>query len=375
MITPDGIRKQAERAYPRFLRSLVSGESFFPLEIRFGKKGPTGSFKDFAGKRQALLDGSGEYMVEVETRRSRRFGEQHLPTRLYFDDPARFAAYLRRSQEVDRLLEAVALTRSRRPDLLPWMAENAHRITGYLDRWEGLLSVCSYFLENPRPGLYARELPLPVDTKFVETNTGILRSMLDFLLPPEAVDGRTSDFAPRFGLRYDEPLVRLRALDRAVDWPALDLSLPVSSFASLDLAPCSVIICENKMTFLTLPQVENGVAIFGGGFKIELLREASWVRRCDVLYWGDLDAHGFMILSQLRSFHPGARSVMMDVETFETFRSFAADGKPCPATALPHLTPEEHAVFESLARSNLRLEQERIPHVYAKGRLGGALRL
>ena len=126
--------------------------------------------------------------------------------------------------------------------------------------------------------------------------------------------------------------------------------------------------------FLTLPQVSSGVGIFGGGFQIELLREALWIRRCDVLYWGDIDAHGFMILSQLRSFHPGVRSVMMDVETFETFRSFATEGKPCHATALPHLTPEEHAVFESLARNNLLLEQERIPHAYAKERLGESLR-
>ena len=32
MISPEAIRQQADRKYPDFLRSLVSGEPFFPCE-------------------------------------------------------------------------------------------------------------------------------------------------------------------------------------------------------------------------------------------------------------------------------------------------------------------------------------------------------
>jgi hypothetical protein len=268
----------------------------------------------------------------------------------------------------------VATTRRSLPELMPWLERHAPHVTASLDEWDDLLAVCRYFLEHPRPNRYARELPLPVHTKFVEENEGILRRMLDFLLPAEAIEADAFDFARRFGLRYDEPLVRIRALDAQIQpasgWPSDDVSLPVSALEALSFEGCPVVISENKMTFLTLPTIENGLAIWGGGFKLDVLRNAEWLRTCDVYYWGDLDAHGFMMLSRLRSFLPQATSVMMDVETFETFRAFAVSGTPSESTALPNLTPSEQAVFQSLARNNLRLEQERISHDYVKERFG-----
>jgi hypothetical protein len=56
---------------------------------------------------------------------------------------------------------------------------------------------------------------------------------------------------------------------------------------------------------------------------------------------------------------------MMDETTFQTFSDFWVEGTPCPAQHLPHLTTEEHALFQRLARGNIRLEQERIDHAYA----------
>lgn len=48
----------------------------------------------------------------------------------------------------------------------------------------------------------------------------------------------------------------------------------------------------------------------------------------------------------------------------EAFRAFVVPGTPLSEAdvhALPHLTPEEQALFEELTRKNLRMEQERIP--------------
>ncbi len=210
-------------------------------------------------------------------------------------------------------------------------------------------------------------------TKFVETHEGILRLLLEFLLPNHDVDADASGFAERFGLRFDEPLVRMRVLDPdyspTAGWPAHDVSMPVSAAAELDLSGCTVVITENKMTFLTLPRLQDGLGLWGGGFKVDVLRGLTWLRACDVVYWGDLDAHGFMILSRLRSFLPDARSVMMDVETYETFCSYTVAGTPVDEIVLPNLTPQEQAVYRSLSRGNLRLEQERIPQSHVSERL------
>ncbi len=368
MITVDGIRKQAERAYPSFLRSLVSEEPFFPLDIRFGKGIPKGGFHDFSASREALLKKARAYVVELKRHNSRRYGPQMLPARIYFDDRDAYVGFVGKTEEVLRFRGAIACARESLPELMPWLERNVVRIAGHVDGWEDLLTVCRYFLEHPRPDCYARELPLPIHTKFVEEHEALLRQMLDFLLPAEAIDAGASSFARRFGLRYEEPQLRIRVLDPNLShtsgWPSDDLSLSVSALARLRFEACTVVISENKMTFLTLPHVRDALALWGGGFGMELLRDLEWLRACTVYYWGDLDAHGFIILSRLRSFLPAVTSLMMDVDTFETFRAYAVAGTPTREGPLPNLTPEEQGAYQSLAAANLRLEQEHIAQSY-----------
>lgn len=412
MISVQEIRKQAERAYPRFLASLVTGEAFFPLDVRFGKRFMKGTYSGFSEKRELLLDGAARvvdvarpgdsaagrlvdaarsgmsaasngdvprgkraagYVVELDDHNSRRFGAQPVPSRIFFDDPIAYASFIGRQGEVNAFRGVVETTRRRLPDLVSWLGRYPMRALPFVGEWADLLDVVQYFLAHPRPNLYPRQLPLSVHTKFVEEHEGILRLILDELLPAEAVNRTSNDFAPRFGLRYDEPLVRVRRLDPSVEpgWPADDVSLPVSALGALKPGAEFVVISENKMTFLTLPYVERGLGLWGGGFRIDLLRTAEWLQQSSVYYWGDLDTHGFMILSRLRSFLPGVRSLMMDVPTFEAFREYAVKGPPSEVETLPYLAPAEQALFQSLARTRLRLEQERIAHAYVLDRLSG----
>ena len=85
---------------------------------------------------------------------------------------------------------------------------------------------------------------------------------------------------------------------------------------------------------------------------------------CPIFYWGDLDAQGFQILSNLRALFPHVTSLMMDQETFAAFAAFSVPGTPTPVRQLPYLTEAERTLFLHLAEKNLRLEQERISHVY-----------
>jgi hypothetical protein len=259
------------------------------------------------------------------------------------------------------------------PALGAWLARNPEPVIAHHGAWPDLLLACAYFLEHPRPDRYLRELPIAVHTKFVETHAGILRRLLDAVLPPDAIAPTETMFERRYGLRYDEPLVRLRFLDddlrQRLGLPLADLSAPLSQVAALPLRGVRCVITENKMTFLTLPPLRDTYAIFGGGFGAEALAGLDWLAEAPVFYWGDLDAQGFQILSRLRASLPHVVAVMMDAATFDAFQEFAVPGTPCAVTALPHLTPAEHALFARLARDGPRLEQERITHAYAVGKL------
>jgi hypothetical protein len=154
-------------------------------------------------------------------------------------------------------------------------------------------------------------------------------------------------------------------LEKQYGLPLHELCIPSSQLVHCDLREQRCIITENKMTFLTLPALPHTFAILGGGFKVSGLAALAWLVTCSIIYWGDLDAQGFQILSQLRAIFPHVVSLMMDETTFSTFSTFAVEGTPSPVRQLPNLTAEEQALFLRLVRDNIRLEQERISHSYA----------
>lgn len=241
-------------------------------------------------------------------------------------------------------------------------------------QWPDLLKVCHYFQQHPAPNLYIRELPIRVHTKFIEQNKPILRSLLDAILPANhliSTDGEKDYvFEKWFSLKYPESLIRLRILDPALkrkySFPADDMSVTVSEFGQLPFSSVRCFITENIMTFLTLPALENGVAIFGGGYAVNRLKAADWLLSCPIFYWGDIDTDGFKILSQLRASFSHTQSVLMDSKTFEHFQAFAVSIQARKPETLDYLTDEEKSLYTRLTLQHQRLEQERIEQVYVK---------
>ncbi len=374
MITPTEIKKKAQRLYLPYLSAYLRDEAFFPKTIPFRKPKASEEYLTLRKGVEQLLQGSKRqlgygYMVVLQTRNHRRYGTQSLPASIQIENEADLLKLLRKSKEAAAFKKAAALTKQEIPSLMTWLAKKPHRALKHLDEWHNLLRVCRYFMQHPRPNLYLRELPIPVHTKFIEEHKGILKELLDELLPADAIQQDETDFEKRFFLRYDEPLIRIRLLDEALQaqygFPTTDFSAPLSQFSALNLPAHRFIITENKMTFLALPPLANTFALFGRGFGVGALKEVTWLRDCELIYWGDLDAQGFAILSQLRSSFPQAISLMMDDATWHAFKHFAVAGKPSRIEQLPNLTPAEHQLFAYLAEKTLRLEQERISHAFA----------
>jgi hypothetical protein len=110
--------------------------------------------------------------------------------------------------------------------------------------WLRFLDVLTWFVANPRSGLYLRQLDIAgIDTKFVETRRGLISELLDIVLTPPLPDqswrtmvgpGGGLSFEVRFGLRPRPALVRFRLLDPQFAINGLtDLTVPAEQFATL----------------------------------------------------------------------------------------------------------------------------------------------
>ncbi|WP_078130414.1 Wadjet anti-phage system protein JetD domain-containing protein [Leptospira alexanderi] len=382
MISPEEIRKKAERYYVTVLINFILNESSFPWDIAVGKVLPEDLLQyseplRILEKGSKTENGSG-YRLLSSKKETRKFGAQTLPQRIVFDTQTDFLFYLDKVREFEEFRKSANLILEKIPDLREWILSYPLKVSEHAGRWNELLEVCEYFRKNPRPGLYIRELPVRVPTKFIEENKTVLRELLDFLIPSE-VRSDTPVFEDRFGLKKAEDLIRFRILDSEIAENGFsgltDLSVPVQEFRSIRLENCNIVfLFENKTNFsniynfLTLPLLRGAIAIFGKGWGVGSLKSCEWLKSKRLLYWGDLDVQGFEILSSLRETFPETESFLMDRNTFFTFQEFAIDGVPSRVSDLSFLNEEERATWEflrSLERRN-RLEQEKIPNWFVK---------
>ena len=370
MYGPDEILQRAARSYPAYLRSVVGGENFFPLVVPFGKTSIRDT--DFAILRNeiaALKACKAKFTVEWVEKNDRRWGRQQLPAKIYFATAQDFLASIGKIRETERFVQNVQLTRSVCPELEEWLARNISKIIENSDIWPDMLKVCRYFLDNPRPRRFVRELPIAIDTKFIERNQAVIASLLKFLIP-DSVDAQARSFEKKFGLLFDPPLIRFRILDESLRARLgsvfNDLAVPAGDFARWNIADIFVVITENKMNFLTLPNIPNTIGIWGAGNAASLLSECGWLQSCQIIYWGDVDVSGFEILSRLRTKFPKTQTILMEPATLERFIHLALPGKGCVREAPRNLTVTERAAFDKIMSENLILEQEKLPEHVSK---------
>jgi hypothetical protein len=126
----------------------------------------------------------------------------------------------------------------------------------------------------------------------------------------------------------------------------------------------TVFIVENEITYLAFPEVPNSVVMFGSGYTLEAANAQPWLEPKEIVYWGDIDTHGFAILNNLRSRLPLVGSILMDKITLMA-HSQQWVREPMPTSRpLEYLTGEESSVYTDLVEDrygrSLRLEQERV---------------
>lgn len=374
MITPQEIKNKAQRKYISFLQSLVENKSFEKLVIRGDKSYTKSSLPEFEKEIQQIISQSKEkkgfgYTLEFQKVKTKHLGTQDLPIAIYFDDQKDFLKFLGKEKEVDLFKSSVGKITKEFSKLKEWIITNPKKVIDNANEWINILQVCQYFKKNPKPNLYIRELPIKVHTKFIERNQSVIKDLLDILIL-EHINKEEKQFEKRFNLKYAEPQIRFKVLDKTISnrfFSGLDdVAIPVSQFESLNLPIKKVLVVENKTTLyttLTLPKMNETIAIFGSGYCVYNLKNVNWFGGLELLYWGDIDVQGFEILSQFRTYFPQTRSVLMDKQTFDHF--FEGDyGTPTNISTKLNLTDEEYQLYDILKTNNWRLEQEKIPLEY-----------
>jgi len=369
MITPTEIKKKAANKYKTYLQSIIEGEAFNPIVI-VGDKKPDEDTGKFEAELIELISYSKErkgygYIIEFQTVKTKRHGLQDIPIAISFQTEFDYLKYIAEDKNTAKFKENIACILSLFPELKGWIYKYPIKVIE--NDWESLLKVCKYFKETPQPHLYVRELPIKVHTKFIENNKGIIRELLDIIIA-EHINVDEKHFERRFNLKYDEPLVRFRILDEDISMQQFggidDLSISKSEFQQLSLSIQTVYVVENKINMLTFPYKRDSIVIWGHGFGVDIMKDVEWLKTKMIYYWGDIDAQGFQILSEIRTHFRQVESFLMDRNTFDLFFDNETGTESNVEKDLC-LTPEENEMFKYLKENNLRLEQEKIPFEYS----------
>ena len=308
-------------------------------------------------------------------RRTRTIGDTPVPIRACIPTFDRLCALLNTRDEVaslDRVLDQASTwvaTDERRTPVLHWIQEHPRAAIENETLWGQILDVIGWIADDhsDRSVLDLRHLDVPgVDTKFVDRHRNVLRPLLELVLTADRVDRNARTFAGRFGFRERSSYVRFRLLDAVPEFPAVitEAELRVEELAALPLSVTTVFIVENQATYLAVPHVPNAIAVFGEGFGVTVLDQIGWLNDCEVVYWGDIDTHGFAILDRLRQRLPAVKSILMDRPTLlDHLDHIVVEERPTSAR-LDALTGYEAALYRDLIEDrfgrSVRLEQERI---------------
>ncbi|QCO97363.1 hypothetical protein FCN77_06070 [Arthrobacter sp. 24S4-2] len=392
------MRAQSMKAWSSgaLLREVLEPGGVYPRRRSLKRPTAAGLLRDYAAARSwagELFAVAGPFSLETAEVGRTTIGSNQLPAAAVFASVDDEIAFVGKAKDAARFVELAEGLSLLVPSFRAWALKRPLRL---LELGTDALTagqVALWLRDNPEPGVYVRQLSLPgVHTKFVENHRKVIDELVEGLGSEAAVEADPGDdeqlmdvpaapgsllgltaartpaarFAARHGFLHPPELVRFRMLDPEVPLlgGARDLTVTAGAFGALNLPVTNVIVTENLVNFLALPELPATLAIYGGGYGFSSLRDARWLADCKVLYWGDLDTHGFRILDELRAVHPHVVSVLMDEATLSAHRDVWGN-EPSPSrAALTRLTAEEHELYAALGSDvfgkAVRLEQELI---------------
>jgi len=303
-----------------------------------------------------------------KTLRSRAVGANEVPAAVCIDSFDALVATIGVAAVKENFDHAVAMTEASLPEATAWVRCHPLQVAAAAGIWPQLTSALRWVIDHDVSQLDLRHIDSPgVDSKFLTENRQIVRPLLDAVLSPERVRKEFSELDKRYGFRPRPTYARLRSLGNDIGLPATltEVELRVDELAQLPLPVATVFVVENRATFNAFPDIADSVVVFGGGYAASVLGGLGWLHERRLVYWGDIDTHGFRILSRVRSLFAHCESMLMDTPTLIANLERSVDESSPLTEQLDHLTPSEALLYQALREdrygSAVRLEQERIP--------------
>jgi hypothetical protein len=355
------------------LTAYGEGQAWEPVPIAI--RGPT------AGEVAAELDRVRSWarswarrpLGRIEYRRvgGRLVGDNELPARVWIDSYEQLWLALGTEKEVKQFAELEAAARTQTPRLADWMIKHPKRVLELAAEWPAIIDTVHWIDTNADGTQYIRQIDVPgVDTKFIDRHRMVLAALLDHQLDEHRIDPTRprTDFAGRYGFLRRPGYVRVRSLSPGGTVVAgfSEGTFRVDELAVRPLPHATVYVIENETTYLAFPPAEDAIAIFGGGYAASVLEGLSWLADRDLVYWGDIDTHGFAILDRVRRSFPEARSMLMDRTTLLAHEIHWVTEDAKHVAHLPYLRPAQaelyHDLVEDALGPSVRLEQERVSY-------------
>jgi hypothetical protein len=369
--TPGDVLGRLRRRWDRgeFLTQLAAGSQWEPLAI--GLRSPsaqdTAVHLDRARAWVEQWQQIRHLRVETRTVGGRVSGTNDIPGRVWVDSYEELWAFLEVRPDVRTFTTLLEATRSRAPIIADWMSAKPMEVLKHRDEWLRLVDTALWIEAYARPDMYLRQVDVPgVHTKFIEWHRTVLAALLDCLLPEHRVDRACppSDFAGRYVFRKKPAYVRFRRLSAGHGFSELAVRVP--ELAAAPPAERTVFVVENEITYLAFPPTENAIVIFGEGYAASRLQPLQWLAGKNLVYWGDIDTHGFAILNRVRRSFECTRSMLMDRATLLAHEGqWVGEANPT-SEHLEVLLPDESSLYNDLVEgvlgSSVRLEQERISY-------------
>lgn len=355
MITPAEILKKAERQYATFLTAVLTRQRFFPFEIKGNKGKASDSYEKIFREIKRLLEGEKKkigygYTVLLKAVNTRYAGEISMPDQIYFENVEDYVKFIDKEKEFLEFQKAARTCRKQLPELQQFMAENSLKVIKFLPIWNKIIEVGLFFLDNPKPNIYVREIP-NIPSTFIEDNQAILSEILSFVLPKEAIFEEESIFEKRFGLKYELPQIRIRSLSGNIDnLPISDVTLSLNDWQKINLGAEMIFIITDKLNFLRFPEFPNAIAILGTPKALENLSELAFLQNKKLHFWGDLTIQGVTQLSSIRKGFPSVQSFLMNSETLEKYTNFTEVIKTDNIDLITHLTAAEQVILKELLK-------------------------
>ncbi|MCF8341981.1 MAG: hypothetical protein K9I82_13465 [Chitinophagaceae bacterium] len=364
--------KQLENKYPTYLKSIISNEFVFPIELRGGKDKPTTfsgisdvtrSFKQF----EKTGDKFG-WTIEWGKWNHKTFGFQDWPIKITVETEDDLLFLLKKEKEVLRFKQILQQLLEWNPAIQVWLVANYTKILALELSWKGICDVVDYFLQNDVSNYYLRSLPVPVHTKFIGLHESTILSMLKHL-SPERFPFEVKSLEEALGLKSKQYLFTVRWLDinlaKSYNIDLEVMGITLSGLQQLDNNVKEIWLVENETNLYLVPNRKNALIIFSRGYAVNLLKSIPLFENVKLFYWGDLDIDGFNILHDFKKMYNHVKSVLMDIETVEYHQAEKIKIEPLSKNRiLPLLNENELKAFEHLAENKWRIEQEKLNQHY-----------